>query len=145
MKTLNYDCLYTILDYLSNKECLNLATLSKEFLSIFSSGFATELKLNHNYPFQTYKTGYDLMNMMSKHTKRLKFLTLFLVSDPHLWMPFWTKKVYFINCVFSCEINPPEKQYVTEYICIKNNTVNNSNRININWSKFPSLKKVDIC
>lgn len=145
MKTLNYDTLSIILDYLSSKECVNLATSSKEFLSIFSSGFATELKLNHNYPSKTYYSGYDLMNRMFKHSKRLKFLTVYLVPDPHLWMPYWTKKVYFINCDFSSEIDPSEKQYATEYIYIRHKSANNSKRVKINWSKFPSLKEVCIC
>ena len=141
MKTLNHDSLSIILDYLSSKECFDLATSSKEFLNIFRSGFATELKLNYSYPAKTLDTGYDLMNKMFKHTKRLKFLSVYLVHDPHLWMPYWTKNVYFMNCIFSCEINPRETQYVTEYICIRNK---NGKSIKINWSKFPSLKKVDI-
>ena len=85
------------------------------------------------------------MNRMFKHIKRLKFLTVYLIRDPHLWIPYWTKKVCFINCIFSCEINPREKQYATEYMCIQNNSMTHSNRLKINWSKFPSLKKVDIC
>jgi len=141
MKTLNYDSLSIILDYLSEKECCILATLSKEFMEIFKSGYMKTLQINNKYPLLPYETSCDLMNRMFKHTRRLQFVSIYLITDPHLWMPYWTRKVYFVNCNFTSEINPREIQHSTEYICIKNS---NSN-IRINYDKFPSLQRVDVC
>ena len=142
MKTLNYDSLSIILDYLSDKECCILATSSKEFMKMFKSGYMKTLQINNRYPLLPYETSYDLMNRMFKHTRRLQFLSVYLITDPHLWMPHWTKKVYFVNCKFTTEINPSEIQYSTEYICIKNNSIET---VKINYDKFPSLRQIDAC
>lgn len=143
MKTLNYDSLSIILDYLSQKECCILATSSKELMGMFDLGFMKTLQINNQYPSSIYETGFDLMNKMFKHKRRLKFLSVYLISDPHLWMPYWTKKVHFVNCNLTGDINPREKQYVTEYICIKDNSMT-PKTLRINYDKFPSLKKVDV-
>lgn len=143
MKTLNYDSLSIILDYLSPKECCILATSSKEFMRMFKSGFVKTLQINNKYPSSIYETGCDLMNKMLIQRRRLQFLSVYLITDPHLWMPYWTKKVYFVNCNFTSEINPREIQHATEYICIKNNS-ESTKTLRINYKKFPSLKKVDL-
>lgn len=143
MKTLNYDSLSIILDYLSPKECCILATSSKEFMRMFKSGFVKTLQINNKYPSSIYETGCDLMNKMLMQRRRLQFLSVYLITDPHLWMPYWTKKVYFVNCNFTSEINPREIQHSTEYICIKNNS-ESAKTLRINYEKFPSLKKVDL-
>ena len=142
MKTLNYDSLSIILDYLSPKECCILATSSKEFMRMFKSGFVKTLQINNKYPSSIYETGCDLMNKMLMQRRRLQFLSVYLITDPHLWMPYWTKKVYFVNCKFTSEINPREIQYSTEYICIKNSSIP---MIRINYDKFPSLRQIDSC
>lgn len=133
MLKLNYDCFNNISEYLSAKDNINIITSSKTMLETYGREGYIQNYCNSNI------SGMDLFNIMCKHKNTLNSISLSSINNPNLWMPYWVKKVNFINCNFDNGIINPDKDVDTEELYIYSTQKNIT--FDINWIKFPKLKK----
>lgn len=139
MDRLNYDVFSEIFNFLSNKDCYNLSISSKSVYKIIkNNGFLKVVEFNNNYPARKFSDGYDVMNGIIFHKRRVETIRINFVNDPIQWIPYWSKRMVFNRCYFN-KVNPSKPVY-TEYLYIKTDCKD----VEINYSKFPYLKELVI-
>ena len=141
MLNINYDILSYILDYLTEKECYNLAISSKAFNSVLrNQGFQKCVTINTRYPSESIEDAFVIMKRIVMHRRRMETLNVHCINDPVPWIPYWSKTVKFVMCSFDKNTIDPKKKVTTEYLHIR--TKLNKNDIKINYENFPNLKKI---
>lgn len=144
MNNLNYDCFSVIFNFLSDKENLKIALLSKKNNCILKNkGFLKTLYINKNYPSKKYEDSIDLSKRLIMHQRFAETIFINYIDDPCPWMFIWTKNVFFSGCFFKNGVVDPLRKVNTEFISIKCNK-HNCNNIKINYENFPNLKHVII-
>ena len=87
---LNNDIIYLIKNFLSNKDIIELLCVSKQIS--FKKNIFTSLFVDNND---------DLMIMIKlylSHKESINTVVLYKIEEPHLFWPFDSKKIVFINC-----------------------------------------------
>lgn len=131
------DCLLIIiLEYIpDNKTSINLMLSCKYFKNLFyKNGYLKFLTTN--------PLGLSLLDFATKtaeHSRTLYTLSMYNTIDPQYWIFSWPKLVFLNHCYIT-KIDPtnPTK---TEILYILNNR---SQKLYINWVKFPYLKKLEL-
>lgn len=130
--------LLIIMDYIpDNKGSLSLAISCEYFKNLFyKHGFlkyiSIEPLINNDL--------YNLLLVSCIHKRTLKTISIRNYPNPHDWIQEWPKIVFFNYCTISSTINPANIAN-TEIMYLLNIK---SDLININWLKFPNLKRIEL-
>lgn len=131
------DCLLiSILEYISdNKSSISLVSSCKYFKNLFyKNGY---LKYLTTKPLGL--NPYDFAMKTAEHSRTLKTISMYNTKDPQYWIFSWPKVAFFNHCHIT-KIDPT-KPTQTEILYILNNP---STKLEINWFKFPNLKKLEL-
>lgn len=143
MNNLNYDSFSVLFNFLSERENLNIALLSKKIYSILKNqGFLKTLYINKNYPLRRYEDSIEMSKRLMMHKRRAETIFINYIDNPCPYMFIWTRNIYFSGCFFKNGIVDPLKKVNTEFISIK--CKYNCRNIKINYENFPNLKQVII-
>jgi len=118
------------------KTCKNISNYSKKY------SFLKKITITPwDDPIQTY------IRIMT-HSQTLKLLKIQRITDPHLWIPFFPEIIIFDNCDISNLLDPPniennlKRLIIIDPTHLEKGNEKDAKYVNINWKKFPNLRKV---
>lgn len=149
MDLLPSDVLYHLSTFLHDLDTVHLISTSKNIKDSFAKrSFFKKLYYDDN-------GNNDVTNFaisIARHYPTLQEITFKRTTNPHAWIPKWTKTVIFERCYINSNINPPIPTE-TEKLVLRNCNIKKRHGyqrnlflglFEYNTTKFPKLTSVEI-
>lgn len=129
--------LFEIMKFIpDNKSSINFLKTCKYLKTLFyEHGYLKSL----SYQPLLQNNMYRILTYSIKHKRTLNSISVAHFQNPQHWIFVWPKVMVFNCCTINEPIDPPSEVH-TEVLYVLNDR---SNTVNINWYKFPNLKRLE--